>query len=171
MPATAGPGAPGAGPAAAPFRGYRTVVGGEWIDYNGHLHDAGYAVVLSEANEALLAFLGLSAPYRAATGRAMYTAESHIRYLAEVRRGEQIDAASLLVSADAKRLRVHTVLSRAGGTAAATGEYLFLHVDQAAGRVTAMPPDRRRAVQLLAAAHAGLSRPAHLGLGVWSRAP
>src|SRR5215813_12627813 len=88
--------------AAAPFGQYRTEVRAEWIDYNGHLHDAGYAIVLSEANEALLAHLGLSEAYRTGTGRAMYTVESHIRYLAEAARGDVIEAASLLVSADAK---------------------------------------------------------------------
>ena len=141
------PGPPG------PYAQYRTEVRGEWIDYNGHLHDAGYAIVLSEA-------------YRVATGRAMYTVESHIRYLAEARRGDVIEAASLLVSADAKRMRVHTLLRRGDGVTIATGEYFYLHVDQAAGEVTAMPPDRWAVVAALLSAHASLERPAHLGRGV-----
>src|SRR5215510_4082438 len=98
---------------SAPFARYRTEIRQEWIDYNGHLNDAGYAVVLSEANEVLLAYLGLSADYRAKTGRAMYTVECHLRYLAECRLGDLIAASSILVSADAKRLRVHTALARA----------------------------------------------------------
>jgi acyl-CoA thioester hydrolase len=151
---------------AAPYAGYRNEVGAEWIDYNGHLNDAGYAIVLSEANETLLAHLGLSEAYRADTGRAMYTAESHIRYLAEAVRGDVIEAVSLLVSGDAKRLRVHTVLRRDDGVPVATGEYLYLHVDQAAGGVTAMPPDRWAAVSALLSAHASLDRPAHLGRGI-----
>jgi acyl-CoA thioester hydrolase len=151
---------------AAPYSEYRSEVGAEWIDYNGHLNDAGYAIVLSEANEALLAHLGLSEAYRRDTGRAMYTVESHIRFLAEAVRGDVIEAASLLVSADAKRLRVHTVLRRDDGVPVATGEYLYLHVDQAAGGVTAMPPNRWAAVSALLSAHASLDRPAHLGRGV-----
>ena len=150
---------------AAPYSGYRTEVGAEWIDYNGHLNDAGYAIVLSEANEALLAHVGLSEAYRAGTGRAMYTVESHIRYLAEAARGDVIEAVSLLVSADAKRLRVHTTLRR-DGVLVATGEYLYLHVDQAAGSVTAMPPDRWAAVNALLSAHAALDRPGHIGRGI-----
>jgi acyl-CoA thioester hydrolase len=155
---------------AAPYARYRTEVRDEWIDYNGHLHDAGYAIVLSEANEVLLAHLGLSEGYRADTGRAMFTAESHIRYLAAANRGDVIEAASLLVSADAKRIRIHTLLSR-DGVPVATGEYLYLHVDVAAGGVTAMPADRRAAVDALLAAHASLDRPAHLGLGVGAPRP
>jgi acyl-CoA thioesterase FadM len=151
---------------AAPFARYRTGVREEWIDYNGHLHDAGYAIVLSEANEALLAHLGLSEDYRIGTGRAMYTVESHIRYLAEAKRGDVIEAVSLLVSADAKRLRLHTALRRDDGTPVATGEHLYLHVDTVAGGVTAMPPDRWAAVQALLSAHASLDRPGHLGRGI-----
>lgn len=151
---------------AAPYARYRTEVRDEWIDYNGHLNDAGYAVVLSEANEVLFADLGLSEGYRVSTGRAMYTVESHIRYLAESKRGDLLQAASLLVSADAKRMRVHTLLSRDDGTAIATGEFLYLHVDAAAGGVTEMPAERWAAVEGLLAAHASLERPAHLGRGI-----
>ena len=150
----------------APFARYTTEVRQEWIDYNGHLNDAGYAIVLSEANEVLLAYLGLSADYRARTGRAMYTVECHIRYLAECRLGDVLEAASLLVSADAKRLRVHTALTRADGTAVATGEHLYLHFDDAVGRVTAMQPDRWEAVRTLLSAHADLDRPDYLGRGI-----
>jgi len=151
---------------AGPYARYRTKVPEEWIDYNGHLNDAGYAIVLSEANEVLLAHLGLSEAYRVDTGRAMYTVESHIRYLAEARRGDVIEAASLLVSADAKRMRMHTLLRRGDGVPIATGEYFYLHVDQAAGGVTAMPPDRWAAVDALLSAHASLERPEHLGRGI-----
>jgi acyl-CoA thioesterase FadM len=150
------------------FARYVTEVRDEWIDYNGHLHDAGYAIVLSEANEVLLEELGLSERYRARTGCAMYTVESHIRYLAECRRGERLEAASFLVSADAKRLRVHTALTKAGGTPVATGEHLYLHVDDAAGRVTQMPSERWAAVEVMLAAHADIARPGYLGRGVGS---
>src|SRR5262249_24309292 len=134
-------------------------------------HDAGNAIVLSEANEALHAYLGLSAGYQAETGRAMYTVESHIRYLAEAKRGDVIEAESLLVSADAKRMRLHTLLRRGDGVPVATGEYLYRPVDQAVGEVTAMPPDRWLAVDALLSTHAPLDRPGHLGRGIGARGP
>jgi acyl-CoA thioesterase FadM len=151
---------------AAPYARYKTTVGAEWIDYNGHLNDAGYAVLLGAANELLLADLGLSEAYRRATGRALYTVASHIRYLAECKHGDVLTARSLLVSADVKRIRVHTELVSADGVVAATGEYLYLHVDEAAGGVTPMPPERWTAVSALLAAQAALPRPAHLGRGI-----
>jgi hypothetical protein len=61
---------------------------------------------------------------------------------------------------------VHTLLSRDDGTPIATGEFFYLHVDEAAGGVTPMPEDRWQRVETMLTAHAGLERPAHLGLGV-----
>ena len=147
------------------FARYATEVREQWIDYNGHLNDAGYAIVLSEANEVLLDALGLSESYRRRTGCGMYTVESHIRYLAECRLGDRLEAASFVVSADVKRLRVHTALTAASGTLVATGEYLYLHFDDAAGRVTPMPPDRQEAVEAMRAEHASIERPDYLSRG------
>jgi acyl-CoA thioester hydrolase len=46
---------------------YRTAVLPEWIDYNGHLRDAYYALALSLATDALMDRIGLDAGYRART--------------------------------------------------------------------------------------------------------
>ena len=150
--------------APAPFREHRTRVRPEWVDYNGHMNDAAYAAVLGDANEALLEALGLSAAYRDRTGAAMFTVESHIRYLAECTLGQLLTAASLLVSADARKLRVCTELLDDQGEPVATGEFLYLHVDS--GRVTAMPEDRQREVSAVLAAHSALPRPDYLGRGI-----
>jgi len=155
-----------ADPLAAPFAGYETDVRQEWIDYNGHLHDASYAIVLSAANELLLAALGLSEDYQARTRCGMFTVESHIRYLSETAGDDRLAAASFVVSADPKRLRVHTALTRLDGTLVATGEHLYLHVDNRLGRVVRMPADRWDAVAVTLAAHAALDRPEYLGRGI-----
>jgi acyl-CoA thioester hydrolase len=157
---------PDGGDPIAPFSRYRSDVREEWIDYNGHLHDACYGIVLSDANEMLFEDLGLSEEYRVQTGRAMYTVEWHIRYLAEAKRGDVLDASTIVVSADRKRMRLHTELRRTDQTVVATGEAFYLHVDEAAGGVTAMPDDRWQAVNAVLEAHALLPRPSHLGLGV-----
>ena len=151
---------------SALYARYQTTVGPDWIDYNGHLNDAGYAVLLAAANEMLLDDLGLSAAYRSATGRALYTVASQIRYLAECKLGDVLAARTLLVSADQKRLRLHTELIRDDGVAAATGEYLYLHVDEAVGGVAPMPGDRWATVSALLAAQSALPRPPHLGRGI-----
>ena len=157
--------APGAG---APFTAYRQQVRAEWLDYNGHLNDASYAIVLTRAHELLLERLGLSAAYRESHHAAMFTVEMHLRYVAEVSAGQTLTAATTVVDADHKRLRLHSELY-ADDVLAATGECLYVHVDTAAGRSAPLPEDRQARVDAMLAAHAPLPRPAHLGLGVGSR--
>lgn len=154
-----------------PFRGYRTRVRPEWLDYNGHMNDSAYAVVCTEANEMLLDALGVGAAYRATTGCAMYTVEAHLRYLREVGADAELHADTVLVDAGAKRLRVHTTVFDRDEEPVLTGEYMFLHMDTGAGKVTAFPPDRDAVVRATLAAHAEISRPPHLGLGVGVRHP
>jgi acyl-CoA thioesterase FadM len=150
------------------FTAYREQVRPEWLDYNGHLHDASYALVLSDAHELLFESLGLSADYRSHHHASMFTVETHLRFLAECSAGQTLTAATTLVEADAKRMRLHSDLY-ADDTLAATGESLYLHVDTDAGRTAPLPADRQARVDAMLAAHADLPRPAHLGLGVGVR--
>jgi acyl-CoA thioester hydrolase len=148
----------------APFTAYRRQVPPEWLDYNGHLHDASYAIVLSDAHEALLEHLGLSVDYRTEHAASMFTVETHIRFLAECSRGQTLTAATVVVEADDKRLRLHSDLY-ADGVAVATGESLYVHVDTDAGRSAPLPADRRARIQTMLAAHAGIPGPGHVGDG------
>jgi acyl-CoA thioester hydrolase len=136
------------------FTAYRDVVRPEWLDYNGHLNDASYAIVLTHAHELLLEHLGLSADYRASHHASMFTVEMHLRYLAEVSGGQTLTASTQVTEADHKRLRLNSELY-ADGELAATGECLYLHVDTAAGRTAPLPPDRQARVDALFAAHTG----------------
>jgi acyl-CoA thioester hydrolase len=149
-----------------PFSVYRTQVREEWLDYNGHLHDASYGIVLSDANEAWFAALDLSAGYRATCGASFYTVECHLRYLAECTLGQRLSAATIVVAAGAKTVRLYTELLHEDGSPAATGDSLYVHVDTELGAVTAMPSDRLERIQDMLAAHAALRRPTYLGLGV-----
>jgi acyl-CoA thioesterase FadM len=151
--------------APAPFSRYESEVRPEWLDYNGHMHDASYAIALSDANEELFEALDLSADYRASSGAAFYTVETHIRFLAECGPGQTLTARTLIVDAGPKKMRLYTELL-CDGQLAATGESLYLHVDATVGATTPMPSDRQARVEQLLHAHAGLPRPAHLGRGV-----
>jgi acyl-CoA thioesterase FadM len=159
------------GDAPAPFAQYRTAVLAEWLDYNGHMNDSSYGIVLSAANERLFEELGLSADYRARTGASLYTVETHIRYLAECTLGQTLRATTMLVDADARKVRLYTELLHDDGRPAATGECLYLHVDSALGTTAPMPGDRQARVQEMLSAHADLPRPARLGLGVGAPRP
>jgi acyl-CoA thioesterase FadM len=145
--------------AAAELATGRRIVPADWIDYNGHMMDAFYSVAFTEATEALLDHLGLGAAYREQAGSGIYTVESHICFRASVRAGEELRYTSHLLGCDAKRLHVFHRIVLGSGAEAATNELMFLHVDLATERVTAMPADRGDAVRALAAAHALLPAP------------
>jgi len=56
-----------------------------WVDAYGHLNEGYYLVVFSNATWALQDHFGVGPAYTTVSGKALYTAESHIRYLREVR--------------------------------------------------------------------------------------
>jgi acyl-CoA thioesterase FadM len=145
-------------PPSALETGGRTVPA-EWVDYNGHMMDAYYSLAFTEATEALLDHLGLGAVYRERTGSGMYTVESHICFLASARGGERLRYVSQLVGYDTKRLHVFHRVMLPSGSGAATSELMFLHVDLATERVTAMPQERCAAVAALASLHAAMPIP------------
>ncbi len=147
------------------------VVPADWIDYNGHMMDAYYSVAFTEATEMLLDHIGLGAAYRARTGSGIYTVESHVCFRASVRAGEQLRYTSRLLGCDAKRLHVFHQILLASGTEAATSELMFLHVDLATERVSAIPPEQLAAVSALAGQHAMLPLPAAAGRAITMRRP
>jgi acyl-CoA thioester hydrolase len=138
-----------------PFAQYRCTVPAASIDYNGHMNDAAYAQVLTEANEVFLDALGMSVDYRERTGCSLYTVEMTIRFLREVGLGDELRAETLLESWDAKRVRVRTTVLAADGTAVATGQSVYLHVDTRAGGVRPIPDDRAAVLAEVQSAHAG----------------
>jgi acyl-CoA thioester hydrolase len=131
---------------------YRTAILPAWIDYNGHLRDAYYALILSQATDALMDRLGMDAAYRAATGNTLYTVEMHIHYLREVHASDIVVVGVRLLGTDHKRIHAAFELSCEGRTAlAATAEFMLLHVHQGQTVSTrAFPPEIAGAVGELA---------------------
>ena len=138
---------------ASAFREYRCEVPERFIDYNGHMNDASYAQVLTDANELFLDALGLSAAYREATGCALYTVEMNIRFLREVSLGDVLTAETVLSTHDRKRVRLGTTVLDAEGEPVATGDSLYLHVDTGEGSVTEFPADRAEVLDRTQQAH------------------
>ena len=153
----------------APFAGYEAYVVEDWLDYNGHMHDASYATVLSDANEVMFEALDLSADYRDRSGAAYYTVDTRIRFLAECSLGQRLTALTTMIAADRKKVRLYTEIYVDVDTLAATGESLYLHVDPSVGGTTPLPDDRWAEVESVLSAHAKLPRSPHLGLGVGVR--
>ena len=99
----------------------------EWIDYNGHLSEAYYVLVLGHATDEVMSSVGLGPDYRAAAGASLFTVEAHIRYLDEISRGSTLEVRSWVIGATGKLLWIWHELY-AAGTLRATEEILGLHV-------------------------------------------
>jgi len=138
---------------------YSSAIRPEWIDYNGHLRDAYYAVIASEATDALMDRLGLDAAYRARTAGTLYTLEMHIHFLREVKQTDTVEVGVRILGFDHKRIHAAFEITRAGtAEAAATVEMMLLHVRQEGERAASapFPPEVSANLAQLAAAGAAL---------------
>jgi acyl-CoA thioester hydrolase len=147
---------------------FRTPVLPEWIDYNGHMNVAYYVLVFDKATDALFDRLGIGEAYRRATDRTVYALEAHVTWQRELKEGEPIAIASLLVGADEKRLRLfHRMIRERDGMLAATNELLLLHVDLAAGpRSAPFPEAARPKIAAMLKEHAAFPAPPELGRAI-----
>jgi acyl-CoA thioester hydrolase len=119
---------------------YACEVRAEWVDYNGHLRDAFYALVFSHAIDALMDHIGLDAAGRARHRSSLYTVETHLRYLHEVKAGQAVRVQSRRMSHDTKRLRVSQAMFVEGRSEpVATAEQLLLHVATDGPRAAPFP--------------------------------
>jgi acyl-CoA thioester hydrolase len=130
---------------------YRAKIEPAWIDYNGHLRDAYYGLVLSYAIDDFMDHLGLDAGYRERTRCTLYTLEMHLHYLHEVKSTDELDVETAVLDADRKRIHVgcRFVCPRVSG-AVASGDVMLMHVHQGDQPASAaFPADVEQALQSL----------------------
>jgi acyl-CoA thioester hydrolase len=147
---------------------YDTVVASDWVDYNGHMNDAAYALVFSRATDALMDRIGLDAAARKASGRTLYTLQVMLHYLQEASEGAPLFVACQLLEHDDKRMRVWLEM-RAGrdGAVLAASEQLLLSIDKNDGAKAApWRTETLAALDALAKAHRGLPAPKLAGSGI-----
>jgi acyl-CoA thioester hydrolase len=122
---------------------YRCDIAPQWIDYNGHLRDAYYTLVFSQAIDALMDEVGLDDAYRARSGCTLYTLETHVHFLAEVKSIDTISVRARAIGVDAKRIHVGLSLHCTRlEEPAALGEFMLLHVQQKpAPKSAVFPPE------------------------------
>ena len=140
---------------------YSTAVAPEWIDYNRHLRDGYYGVVMSLACDALMDRVGLDARYRTETGCTLFTLEEHLHYLHEVKQTDQIDVCVRILGADRKRLHAAFDFYTARyADPVATGELMLLHVHQGESTGAApFPPSVMTTIEAMKAATADIAPP------------
>ena len=110
----------------------------DWLDAYGHLNEAYYLVPFSNTSWLMQDHFGIGVDYFKDTGCALYTVETHIRYLKDVRAPAQLAIETILLGSDAKRIWF-AHLMRVEGTLRATGEFMGLHYDTRENRTTPMP--------------------------------
>lgn len=139
-----------------------------WIDYNGHMNDAYYALVFSRTLDRLMAKLGLQQDGRTPDSPTIYTLTATIHFLAELHEGERFTAEARILGHDAKRLHLWADLFGVDGRLAASTEQVFLCVDQSGGkpRAAPFPPAAMERIERIEAERAGEPMPARMGQGI-----
>ena len=150
----------------APFRLPEVTVAAEWTDYNHHLTESAYLLVMGESSDAFFRFFGVDDAYRAA-GHSLYTVETHLRNLREAREGEQLSLTIQVLGTDAKRLHIlHEMYSATSGLIA-TAEQMLVHVDTRAGQAVPFPSRIAGVLREISAAHAAvLPVPGYVGRSI-----
>jgi carnitine 3-dehydrogenase len=151
------------GVSAGGLRLMETHVRSEWVDYNGHMTDSRYLQVFGDATDALWRSVGVDDAYRA-SGRALYTVESHVTHSAEAKPLEPLYVLTRVLGVDEKRVHVFNALHRTrDDVLVATGEQMYLHVDTRAGKATSMDPVVHEKLRKIRATQSGLAPPAQAG--------
>ncbi len=134
---------------------WREPVQDAWIDYNGHLSEAYYVLVFGHGTDAVMEELGLGPEYRSAHDASLYTVEAHVRYVAEVPSGSDLEVRSSVIGVTAKLLWIWHELW-VDGRVRATEEVLGVHVR--GGSSAPLPEDvaaRARNACVVPPPHAG----------------
>jgi acyl-CoA thioester hydrolase len=151
----------------APLCLYRTAVKPEWLDYNGHMNEAFYVLVFSEATDAFMDYTGQDDAYRKRTGHTIYTLETHVMYLLEVGEGEKVRVETRLLGLDAKRYRLfHDMIREETGDLLATGEHMLLNVDMNGPKSAPFNENLAARLAAILDAHASLPTPKQAGRSI-----
>lgn len=153
----------------APLRPHRVSIPRALTDYNDHLSESSYLLLIGDSADAFFRYVGIDEAYRAA-GQSLFTAQTHLHHLGQAREGDVVHLTLRLLDADDRRLHLYHELLH-DTELLAVAEQLLVHVDTTAGRSAPMPPDLRGRVEAVRRAHASLPRPLLLGKPLGIRRP
>ena len=111
-----------------------------WADAYGHLNEAYYLVPFSNTTWIMQDHFGIGTEYFDQSGCAIYTVETHLRYLNDVRAPATMEIETLILGSDTKKIWfAHRML--VDGNLCATAEFMALHYDTREGRTVEMPAE------------------------------
>jgi carnitine 3-dehydrogenase len=155
----------------APLALHEATVPAEWVDYNGHMSEWCYLLLVGDAADAFFRYVGIDEAYRAA-GYSLYTAETHLHHLRERELGARLAVPLQLLDVGPKSLHLfHSIRDSVTDEEVATAEQLLVHVHMASGRVVPMPDDLRSRLETIRTAHAVLPLPPAVGHVMGIRRP
>src|SRR5260370_10002256 len=112
----------------------------EWVDYNGHMNDAAFAIVFSRSIDALMDRVGLDSASRKRTGQTLFTLQMMLHYFKEAKEGDALAVSCHLLEHDDKRMRVWLEMKAAqSGEPLAASEQLLISVAQDEAGARAAP--------------------------------
>ncbi|MCS0497521.1 thioesterase family protein [Ancylobacter sp. MQZ15Z-1] len=135
-----------------------------WVDYNGRLQPAYYSLLFDRAVEEAAFLVGLGPHPIDLSGASFFTTESHLRFLRDLRAGQEVRVTLRLINYDDKRMHLFQELHHAReGWTAATCEQIAQHMEPESRRVSAFPDEMLERLALMKAAHRALPMPEGLG--------
>ena len=144
----------------APFVSSLMRVEPGWIDYNGHLNMAYYNVLFDRAVDEVFELLGCGLEYVRTRRHSCFTAETHVRYLRELKAEDPVRVTFQLIDYDSKRMHFFEQLLHATeGWISATSENMSLHVDMEQKSTAPFPAAIATALGSMKAMHARLPYP------------
>ncbi|PZX06836.1 thioesterase family protein [Celeribacter halophilus] len=138
----------------------------DWVDYNGHINMAYYAVIMDQGGDEIYPHIGLGETYAKTARHTTYTAEVHICYKRELKLGDRVRVHTRLLDFDAKRMVLFHEIHHENGWIAATAEELLLHIDMSGPCVVPFPPEISVKLSALKDSHSHLPSPAQAGRSI-----
>ena len=127
---------------------YQTNVKKEWVDYNGHMNDAEYNRVFSDATDAWLALIGLNQETIQRLQYTMFTLENHITFLKEMKEDENIQVKVHLYDYDSKRVHVYMEMFNKDDICSAIYEVMLMGIDINTNRSAPFPEPILESIEL-----------------------
>lgn len=124
------------------FVGYQTTIPEEYIDIMGHMNVMYYIHLFDKATKRFFSSFGLHPDYVNATRMGSFALEQHIRYLNEVRLGQEITVYTRTLGRSNKTIHfMHFMVRDEDGALAATSELVGAHANLKLRRTAPFPPE------------------------------
>lgn len=136
---------------------HRQSIPAEYLDAMGHMNVRWYMALFDEASWRFFADHGMDEAYFRERHLGGFALQHHIRYLAEMRRGDVAAVRTRLLGRSEKRMHfMHFLVDETNGRLAATFESLGTHADIRRRRSAPVPPDIAARLDITLAAHRAL---------------